>query len=83
MVLHVFISFLGGVSLCILYGLYSGTSLGGTTRGILGGFPGRVRSYNPIPVCLLYNLSSQHCPCIRAQQRSKNFCLDQRNSRAQ
>ena len=44
MVLHVFISFLGGVPLCILYGLYSGTSLGWTTRGILGGFPGRVLS---------------------------------------
>ena len=44
MVLHVFISFLGGVPLFILYGLYSGTSLGGTTRGILGGFPGRVLS---------------------------------------
>ena len=44
MVLHVFISFLGGVPLCIPYGLYSGTSLGGTTRGILGGFPGRVLS---------------------------------------
>ena len=45
MVLHVFISFLGGVPLCILYGLYSGTSLGGTTHGILEGFPGRVLSY--------------------------------------
>ena len=44
MVLYVFISFLGGVPLCIPYGLYSGTSLGGTTRGILGGFPGRVLS---------------------------------------
>ena len=44
MVLHVFISFLGRVPLCIPYGLYSGTSLGGTTRGILGGFPGRVLS---------------------------------------
>ena len=42
MVLHVFISFLGGVPLCIPYGLYGGTSLGGTTRGILGGFPGQV-----------------------------------------
>ena len=42
MVLQVFISFLGGVPLCIPYGLYSGTSLGGTTRGILEGFPGRV-----------------------------------------
>ena len=45
MVLHVFISFLGGVPLCIPYGLYRGTSLGGTTRGILEGFPGRVLSY--------------------------------------
>ena len=44
MVLHVFIYFLGGVPLYIPYGLYSGTSLGGTTRGILGGFPGRVLS---------------------------------------
>ena len=44
MVLHVFTSFLGGVPLCIPYGLYSGTSLGGTTRGILGEFPGRVLS---------------------------------------
>ena len=44
MVLHVFISFLGGVPLCIPYGWYSGTLLGGTTRGILGGFPGRVLS---------------------------------------
>ena len=43
-VLHVFTSFLGGVPLCIPYGLYSGTSLGGTTRGILGEFPGRVLS---------------------------------------
>ena len=44
MVLHVFTSFLGGVPLCIPYGLYSGTSLGGTTREILGGFLGRVLS---------------------------------------
>ena len=44
MVLHVFISLLGGVPLCILYGLYSGTSLGGTTRGTLEGYPGRVLS---------------------------------------
>ena len=44
MVLHVFTSFLGEVSLCIPYGLYSGTSQGGTTREILGGFPGRVLS---------------------------------------
>ena len=35
MVLHVFISLLGGVPLFIPYGLYSGTSLGGTTRGTL------------------------------------------------
>ena len=45
MVLHVFTSFLGGIQLCIPYGLYSGTSLGRTTRGILGEFPGRVLSY--------------------------------------
>ena len=45
MVLHVFTSFLGGVPLCIPYGLCNGTSIGGTTRGILGGFPGRVLSY--------------------------------------
>ena len=44
MVLHVFTSFLGGVPLCIPYGLYSGTSLGGTTRGTLEGYPGRVLS---------------------------------------
>ena len=44
MVLHVFTSLLGGVPLCIPYGLYSGTSLGGTTREILGGYPGRVLS---------------------------------------
>ena len=45
MVLYVFISLLGGVPLCIPYGLYSGTSLGGTTRGTLEGYPGRVLSY--------------------------------------
>ena len=45
MVLHVFTSFLGGVPLCIPYGLYSGTSLGGTTRGTLEGYPGRVLSF--------------------------------------
>ena len=44
MVLYVFISLLGGVPLCIPYGLYSGTSLGGTTRGTLEGYPGRVLS---------------------------------------
>ena len=44
MVLHVFTSFLGGVPLCILYGLYSWTSLGGTIRGTLEGYPGRVLS---------------------------------------
>ena len=47
MVLHVFISLLGGVPLCIPYGLYSGTSLGGTTRGTLEGYPGRVLSFEP------------------------------------
>ena len=45
MVLHVFNSFLGGVPLCIPYGLYSGTSLGGTTWRTLGGYPGRVLSF--------------------------------------
>ena len=40
MVLHVFTSFLGGVPLCIPYGLYSGTSLGEITRGILEGVSG-------------------------------------------
>ena len=44
MVLHVFTSFLGGVLLCIPYGLYSGTSLGETTWRTLGGYPGRVLS---------------------------------------
>ena len=44
MVLYVFTSFLGGVPFCIPYGLYSGTSLGGTTRGTLEGYPGRVMS---------------------------------------
>ena len=44
MVLHVFTSFIGGVPLCIPYGFYSGTSLGETTRGIFGEFPGRVLS---------------------------------------
>ena len=44
MVLHVFTSFLGGVPLCIPYGFYSGTSLGGTTGGTLKGYPGRVLS---------------------------------------
>ena len=58
MVLHVFISFLGGVPLCILYGLYNGTSLGGTTRGILGGFPGRVLSCNFTPAIRMVSSSS-------------------------
>ena len=44
MVLHMFTSFSGGVPLCIPYGLYSGTLLGGTTQGILEGYPGRVLS---------------------------------------
>ena len=37
MVLYVFTSLLGGVPLCIPYGLYNGTPLGGTTRGTLEG----------------------------------------------
>ena len=59
MVLHVFISFLGGVPLCIPYGLYSGTSLGGTTREILGGFPGRVLSLVVTPSLLSRVIESQ------------------------
>ena len=47
MVLHVFTSFLGGVPVCIPYGLYSGTSLGGITQGTLEGYPGRVLSVEP------------------------------------
>ena len=43
-VLHVFTSFLGGVPLCIPYGSYNGTPLGGTTQGILEGYPGRILS---------------------------------------
>ena len=43
-VLHVFISLLGGVPLCISYRLYNGTPLGGTTRGTLEGYPGQVLS---------------------------------------
>ena len=44
MVLHVFTSFLGGVPLCIPYGSYNGTPLGGTTQGILEGYSGLVLS---------------------------------------
>ena len=44
MVLHVFTSLLGGVPLCIPQGLYNGTPVGGTTRGTLEGYPGRVLS---------------------------------------
>ena len=55
MVLHVFTSFLGGVLLCIPYGLYSGTSLGGTTWRTLEGYPSRVLSYplanHALPTC--------------------------------
>ena len=43
-VLHVFTSFLGGVPLCIPYGSYNETLLGGTTQGILEGYPGLVLS---------------------------------------
>ena len=44
MVLHAFISPLGGVPLYIPEGLYNGTPLGETTRGTLEGYPGRVLS---------------------------------------
>ena len=43
-VVHVFTSFLGGVPLCIPYGSYNGTPLGGTTKGILEGYPSWVLS---------------------------------------
>ena len=62
MVLHVFISLLGGVPLCIPYGLYSGTSLGGTTRGTLEGYPGRVLS-----VTLVGRLSTRLCSPLLVQ----------------
>ena len=39
-----FTSFLGGVPLCIPYGSYNGTPLGGTTQETLEGYPGRVLS---------------------------------------
>ena len=43
--MHVFTFFLkNGVPLDVPQGLYSGTSLGGTTWGILGGYLGRVLS---------------------------------------
>ena len=43
-VLHVFSSLLGGAPLCIPYGLYNGTPIGGTTRETLEGYPDRVLS---------------------------------------
>ena len=61
MVLHVFISFLGGVPLCIPYSLYSGTSVGETTRGILGGFSGRVLSAFPLVFSkMILNIKRNH-----------------------
>ena len=57
MVLHVFTSFVGGVPLCIPYGLYSGTSLGGTTRGTLEGYPGRVLSSCLSQICCFFFLT--------------------------
>ena len=49
MVLHLFISFLGGVPLCIPYGWYSGTSLGETTGESWEGFRvGSCHIYSPI-----------------------------------
>ena len=64
MVLHVFTSLLGGVLLCIPYGLYSGTSLGGTTWRTLGGYSGRVllawyqssRFLNSLGLCIAVQL---------------------------
>ena len=54
MVLHVFISFLGGVPLCIPYGLYNGTSLGGTPPGN----PGMVSGSGPVTLPLGAQTSS-------------------------
>ena len=82
MVLHVFISFLGGVPLCIPYGLYSGTSLGGTTRGILGEFPGQVLSTDVgiviilprgIKTTLTFNLTFE---CTNSQVEYEALVID-------
>ena len=70
MVLHVFTSFLGGVLLCIPYGLYSGTSLGGTTWRTLGGYPGRVLSLSQAK-SLLGKSKLQSLVIQRSQGRSR------------
>ena len=61
MVPHVFTSLLGGVPLCILYGLYSGAPLGGTTQGTLEGYPGRVLSAWYQSSRFLNSLGVVHC----------------------
>ena len=58
-VLHVFTSFLGGVPLCIPYGSYNGTPLGGTTQGILEGYPGRVLSQDLYLLFFICQIRSQ------------------------
>ena len=57
MVLHVFTSLLGGVLLCIPYGLHSETSVGGTTWITLGGYPSRVLSLGPYTLIWIRTLS--------------------------
>ena len=62
--LHVFTSLLCGALLCIPWGLYNGIPLGGTTRGTLEGYPGRVlsawyqssRFLNSLGLCIVVRL---------------------------
>ena len=68
MVLHVFISLLGGVPLCIPYGLYSGTSLGGTTRGTLEGYPSRALSLRLSRNSTKFNVVTRFCETIPTLQ---------------
>ena len=63
MVLHVLTSFLGGVPLCIPYGWYNGTSLGGTTRGTLEGYLGRVLSGDLVKHELKWNHETHMTLC--------------------
>ena len=63
MVLHVFTSSSGGVPLCIPYGLYSGTSLGGTTQEILEGYPGQVLSFGTMSAVHFHHFST-HATCV-------------------
>ena len=74
MVLHVFISLLGGVPLCIPYGLYSGTSLGGTTRGTLEGYPGRVLSSGSPASSTLWSEGDNLASCIPCPDKVGDEC---------